>query len=511
MPSKSKPGVQDIVREDELRPGTSAIARHGLLRSLLVSLLSVLGLALGPVAAAAGASATSAVSLVPPSANPPASVGTLSPSHGVLVFSGEVDNPTPLPVVGPPMPAACASECKEFQFTTATTQPFLVAIKNTVTGPNGTFNPNDGFDLYLYGPDGALVGQANGIGANGQSLTVSRAVLGTYTIVVSVAYAEDPKAAYTGEVRLMTSPWWSPPPPTCGITVGGKNGCFELPDLRALPPYDLTTAGLPPAPSSPLGFPFPTTVSTPTSCYADESLSLENPSPATLAQPALRCLRFTSDVQDLGAGALEVRLPWLSTGGSQGGPASGFVPGQCQAQQVVLTSSGQQVTRPAGPCEFHPAHAHFHYKDLVSYSLHRLDTSGGIGAPVAKSQKESFCLADDDYFGFATPGPNGPRTYVGQPGCNVPSNLQPSGGSENSYVVEGITPGWGDVYTWDTPDQYVDVTTVPPGTYDLVEETNPDGVLLVAGSAKTCAVTQLQLTANSVKTISSQSSVTCPA
>ena len=64
--------------------------------------------------------------------------------------------------------------------------------------------------------------------------------------------------------------------------------------------------------------------------------------------------------------------------------------------------------------------------------------------------------------------------------------------------------------SWDTPDQYVDVTTVAPGTYDLVEETNPDGVLLVAGSAKTCAVTQLQLTANSVKTISSQSSVTCP-
>jgi hypothetical protein len=77
--------------------------------------------------------------------------------------------------------------------------------------------------------------------------------------------------------------------------------------------------------------------------------------------------------------------------------------------------------------------------------------------------------------------------------------------------VEGVTPGWGDVYTWDTPDQYVDVTTVPPGTYDLVEETNPNGALLVAGSAKTCAVTQLQLTADSVKAISSQSSVTCPA
>lgn len=461
--------------------------------------------------AAAGASATSAPTLVPPSTSPPTSVGTLSPSHGVLTFAGPVDNPTPLPIVGPPVPVACAAECREFQFTTATTQPFLVAVKNKVTGPNGTFNANDGFDLYLYGPDGSMVGQANGIGANGQSLAVPHPVVGTYTIVVSVAYAEDPNSSYEGEVRLMTPPWWSPPAPTCGITVGGVNGCFELPTLRSLPPYDLTTAGLPPVPSSPLGFPFPTTVSTPTSCYADESLGLDNPSPATLSHPTLRCLRFTSDIEDVGAGSLEVRLPWLTTaGGSGGGAGSGFVPGQCQAQQVVLSSRGQQVTRPAGPCEFHPQHAHFHYKDLVSYSLHGLDSTGGIGVPVATSQKESFCLADDDYFGFGTSGPNGPRTYVGQPGCNVPTNLAPSGGSESAYVVEGITPGWGDVYTWDTPDQYIDITSVPPGTYDLVEETNPNGVLLVAGSAKTCAVTQLQLTADSVKTLSTQPTVTCP-
>jgi hypothetical protein len=103
------------------------------------------------------------------------------------------------------------------------------------------------------------------------------------------------------------------------------------------------------------------------------------------------------------------------------------------------------VTRPAGPCEFHPEHAHFHYKNLVFYRLHQLDSSGANGAPVATSQKESFCLADDDYFAFGTSEPNGPRPYVGQPGCNVPTNLAPSGASENANVVEGITPGWADV------------------------------------------------------------------
>ena len=75
---------------------------------------------------------------------------------------------------------------------------------------------------------------------------------------------------------------------------------------------------------------------------------------------------------------------------------------------------------------------------------------------------------------------------------------------------EGVTPGWGDVYTWDTPDQFIDITTVPAGTYDLVMETNPMGTLLVAGPLKTCALTRLTLTATSVKAISTQAVIACP-
>jgi hypothetical protein len=82
-------------------------------------------------------------------------------------------------------------------------------------------------------------------------------------------------------------------------------------------------------------------------------------------------------------------------------------------------------------------------------------------------------------------------------------------------VTEGITPGWGDVYTWDTPDQYIDVTHVPTGTYDVVEETNPGGAILVAGPAQTCSVTKIQLTAgsqsDSVKALGSAASIPCPA
>lgn len=444
--------------------------------------------------------------VVPPSATPPEQIGTLSDTTPLLGFSGAVDNPTPLPLVNSPIPAVCASPCKEFTFTARTAQSFLVAIKNTVA-PGGTFNANDGFDLYLYGPSGTLIDSGSGIGSNGQSLMESNPAPGVYTIVVTFTYAEDPNAAYAGEVRLITSSTsstWAPPAPTCNITIGTTSGCFELPALNAVPAYDLAVTGLPPVASTPLGFPFPVSAPTSNSCYTDESLGLDNPSPSGIENPATRCLRFTSDVQDVGAGALEVELPWVTTG--SGAPQSGFLPGGCQAQQVITTISGTTVTKPAGPCEFHVEHGHFHYENLVSFTLYTT-SNGAIGQQIGNGLKESFCLGDDDYFGYGTSGHNGPRAFVGQPGCNLPSQTGPSG----AYVVEGISPGWGDVYTWDTPDQYINITGLAPGIYDLVEKTNPAGSLLVSGSSQqTCALTQLQLDATSVKSLSTQSNFTCP-
>jgi hypothetical protein len=48
------------------------------------------------------------------------------------------------------------------------------------------------------------------------------------------------------------------------------------------------------------------------------------------------------------------------------------------------------------------------------------------------SRKESFCLTDDDYFGYGTPGPNGPHQYVGQPDCNLPTSLTTPGAAPGS-------------------------------------------------------------------------------
>ena len=88
--------------------------------------------------------------------------------------------------------------------------------------------------------------------------------------------------------------------------------------------------------------------------------------------------------------------------------------------------------------------------------------------------------------------------------------LIPEAVGNSLYVFEGITPGWGDVYTWDTPDQFIDISNTPPGTYDLVMKTNPNSSLLVAGPQQTCALTTLQLTASSVKVVGTNASIACP-
>lgn len=415
-----------------------------------------------------------------------ASKQTLSKHHRVVGFAGQFTNPTPLPAVFEPLPAGCAVNCNKLSLPVRTKQPFLVSVKNH----NGSMD--DGLNLFVDDPSGNQVGSADGIGANGQAVTIQHPVKGTYTVEVTETYAYDAKTTYRGEARIMAGRSWRHQHCT-------KKACAMLPRLRAQPPSDLHVSGLPPAASTPLGFPFPVDLPTKVSCYEDE----------TAASGATRCLRFTSEVDNVGAGQLHLRLPWLAR--TKNGAQSGFVGGQCRAQQIIDLTNGATHRRAAGPCEFHAAHGHFHYRSFVGYGLFAVGKSGHTGRLIGRSQKESFCLADDNYAGFAKRAPNGPRAYAGQPDCNLPQTDVGNWPTTGTWVGMGLNPGWGDVYTWDTPDQYIDVTHIPAGTYDIVIETNPSALMKVAGPARTCSRTRIKLTVTAVKTMSSRRSVKCPA
>lgn len=426
----------------------------------------------------------------------------LGPDHPLLGFSGSSANP--LPIVFDPDPTVCASaeHCQLWFLQVATRLPFMVSV-HTV---ESSFNPNEGYNLYVYDPSGQVVGSSGGVGSDGQAVSVLAPVVGRYTIAVTLTYGYDDPVAYQGEARLLVPPTWhSATPSACTLPSGAKARCL-LPQLEVLPPSDVRVTGLPPVASTPLGFPFPVSLAVPTSCYLDEMLGLDAltvlpPSPPQ--HPTVRCLRFTTDVRDVGGGPLTVRWNFVSDGQT---PQSGYLPGECHAEQVVALAGGGSVVRPAGSCQFHLAHGHFHYSGLVVFGLYSVGADGvSPDHLVVAAAKKSFCLAADDYFGFGTPGPaNGPRMYFGQPGCNVPATV-----TAGVYGVMGISPGWGDVYTWDTPGQYVDVTSVPDGVYDIVDVPNPDHLLLTAGGDR-CGITQVRLSQTTVQVLRSWETTACP-
>jgi hypothetical protein len=97
--------------------------------------------------------------------------------------------------------------------------------------------------------------------------------------------------------------------------------------------------------------------------------------------------------------------------------------------------------------EFSACHNHFHYTGFADYRL-----LGPGGSVAAVGHKQSFCLVD---------------------------TVQLSGDNPQQFDCDyqGITVGWADVYADHLDCQWVDVTDVPAGTYDLDVSVNPNGAI----------------------------------
>ena len=92
-------------------------------------------------------------------------------------------------------------------------------------------------------------------------------------------------------------------------------------------------------------------------------------------------------------------------------------------------------------------HGHYHLKGLAIYRVLTLN-----GRKVAKTYKQGFCLRDDR-----------PKTHNPGPG-------------KYTCDYQGITRGWQDVYDKSLDCQWVDISGVPPGTYNLEITVNPNRI-----------------------------------
>jgi hypothetical protein len=157
-----------------------------------------------------------------------------------------------------------------------------------------------------------------------------------------------------------------------------------------------------------------------------------------------RLLRFTSIVVNVGSGPFELH----------GERPNVSAPEMSVTQRIYSDVAGNFVDRPTTATMFFAGdgHNHWHVRDLSTYRLVRLDNGSGVGI----GAKRGFCFADN--YAYKLTLPNAPQSRVYGYGCGTSASLN---------VTVGISVGWGDRYGYRLPDQYIDITSLPPGRYRM--------------------------------------------
>jgi hypothetical protein len=157
-----------------------------------------------------------------------------------------------------------------------------------------------------------------------------------------------------------------------------------------------------------------------------------------------RLLRFSSIVVNVGAGQLEVHGQRPDTSTST----------MTVTQRIFDDAGGSRyIPTPATMYFGGDGHNHWHVTNLEDFELVRLDN----GKLVGTGAKHGFCFYDNYRYG-ATGDPYYLTTTT-PPAC---------GRSTSLAVLMGLSAGWGDMYRYNLPDQYIDITGLVSGRYRLI-------------------------------------------
>ena len=163
------------------------------------------------------------------------------------------------------------------------------------------------------------------------------------------------------------------------------------------------------------------------SCHAEEA-------------PDVHCLRFSSGISNVGDGPLFLRFAddqaFQHIYRADGTP--GFY-GDNEA-------NGAYLERAAGPAEYHPAHAHRHFQDMVLYELFAVGDRrhGRRLTALGTGRKHGWCAFSQRFEHWFD-------TRQDDQFASFP------GGEQDRYCDSAFTleRGWGDQYRWQRPGQYV--------------------------------------------------------
>lgn len=394
--------------------------------------------------------------------------GTVTP-EAPATWSGSFSGEHPLLPV--PEVRCLEGACDTFSLTTSVGDLSDYAIEISI---RFTYDGVTDLDL-IVSHDGAEIARSVAVDSNAESVLLPGLPDGTYTVTVIPTNTINPDGdgddvAYEGLAEVVRLP-------------AAGDGADLLPNLISLPPHNFhisTAANLVPFPENPL-----------LSCYPEETI--ENPAHPT------RCLRFDQTIANVGAGKLELRFAMDQ--------ALSPDPDDQRLVQRIYTDDGSYRERIADSYELHAAHGHVHYRGFGQSKLYPFDwasqSRSNDGIPASVGNKVGFCVIDvlllDAYWGADDAAPdNGPRSHT-FPTCNAPRELNDDG----LWMVQGIDVGWADVYGWNLADQYIDVTGVPDGVYQIEQIANPNGSVTEVSTADNVATTVICLLQESAHPVTS--------
>lgn len=335
----------------------------------------------------------------------------------------------------------------------------------------------DTFQLELLDPSGALVtATSNANQFNAEAFAATPAA-GEWTVRVRPVDVTDASFRLRAKSEQAARP------------AGGRRA--TLPNLQVVPPYEFGFA----APVTPNG-PYPPDRANPPASVAGVDLYSCTPDEAAPVAAggagAVDCLRLTSGPTNTGAGPFDMRFTFASdlTDGT-----ADPVELRGPIFQAVHFSDGSVEYRAAGNYIFHTTHAHFHDENILTYELFEVtDERKRTLEPVGSGTKSGFCPADQlfaDWFSFD----QAVRGDFGEGDTPTGNCFSPTEG------LLGLTSGWGDVYRWQRPGQYVEFAGQGDGTYVVRSTVDKANHILEEDESDNASYALVRIVGRSVKVL----------
>jgi hypothetical protein len=221
-------------------------------------------------------------------------------------------------------------------------------------------------------------------------------------------------------------------------------------------------------------------------CFA-----IVDPAPYNASYPSLegkKLLKFGVTTLNVGAGPSEIIADRSAADSTD-----------WKAYQSFYDSQGKLLGSTVDPnVQYYFAgdgHNHWHVRDFDEYSL--LNSSND---EVATAEKHGYCMYDN-YGPFATASGGVPSTavYTADTSCGK--------GLESALtIVHGLSQGWGDTYFSYLPDQAIDITGVPDGTYTVQVHADQAGAVVESNDSNNTARVKVEIVGDTVTVVPGSSS-----